>query len=265
MVTVWGKPLLSCIFAAISSNYVTLINLKLQADKRSLAIMQPYIFPYIGYFQLINAVDKFVIYDDVNFIKRGWIHRNNILVNGNTNMFSVPLSKPSQNSLINEVELGDLRQWKEKFMKTVEQTYKKAPYFEGVFELIDCTLSDNNTHIGKLALRSIKEICEYLGISTEIEISSAIYGNDELKGQQRILDTCLKEGANHYINPTGGRELYDKQLFADNGVLLNFIKSEEVAYAQFKNEFKPWLSIIDVLMFNDIESTHKLLTKFTLS
>jgi hypothetical protein len=150
-------------------------------------------------------------------------------------------------------------------MKTVEQSYKKAPHFKEVFELINRTLSGNNTHIGKLVLRSIEEVCKYLGISTEIEISSAIYGNDELKGQQRILDTCLKEGANHYINPTGGRELYDKQLFADNGVLLNFIKSEEVPYAQFKNEFKPWLSVIDVLMFNDIETTHKLLTRFTLS
>ncbi|MDP5140076.1 MAG: WbqC family protein, partial [Spirosomaceae bacterium] len=212
--------------------------------------MQPYIFPYIGYFQLINAVDKFVIYDDVNFIKRGWIHRNNILVNNSANMFTVPLSKPSQNNLINEVELGDLTSWKEKFLKTTEQSYKKAPHFETVFSLLERTFSSGETYIGKLALRSIQEVCFYLEISTEIESSSEVYGNPELKGQERILDICLKEKAEHYINPTGGRELYSKNLFAENGVKLNFIQSEKVIYPQFKNEFVPWLSIIDVLMFN---------------
>lgn len=226
--------------------------------------MQPYIFPYIGYFQLINAVGKFVIYDDVNFIKRGWIHRNNILVNNSANMFSVPLSKPSQNSLINEVELGDWKPWKEKFLKTTEQNYKKAPYFEAVFSLIERTFSGDETHIGKLALRSIQEVCNYLAISTEIETSSDIYENSELKGQERILDICLKEKAEHYINPTGGRELYDKNLFAENGVTLNFIEADKVIYPQFKNEFVPWLSIIDVLMFNDVQTVHKHLSKFKL-
>ncbi len=227
--------------------------------------MQPYILPYIGYFQLINAVDKFVIYDDVNFIKRGWIHRNNILVNNSANMFSVPLSKPSQNSLINEVELGDWKPWKEKFLKTTLQSYKKAPHFEDVFLLLERTFSGGETHIGQLAHRSIKEVCNYLEISTEIEPSSEIYRNKELKGQERILNICLKEKAAHYINPTGGRDLYDKNFFVENGVTLNFIEAEKVIYPQLKNEFVPWLSIVDVLMFNDVKSAKDLLEKYTLS
>lgn len=231
----------------------------------TLAIMQPYIFPYIGYFQLINTVDKFVIYDDVNFIKRGWIHRNNILVNGEANMFSVPLKKPSQNSLINEVELGDWQLWASKFLKTVEQNYKKAPNFEATYQLVANVFSEKCTFISDLALRSLKEVCSYLEISTEFVDSSTVYANNELKSQHRILDICLKERAKHYINPTGGRELYDKELFGENGILLNFIESERITYPQLKNEFKPWLSIIDVLMFNDVVATKELLTKFTLS
>lgn len=240
-------------------------HVKTEIEGRTLAIMQPYIFPYIGYFQLINAVDKFVIYDDVNFIKRGWIHRNNLLINGNANMFSVPLSKPSQNSLINEVVLGDWQPWASKFLKTIEQNYRKAPYFEEAYSLIEDVFSEESTHISELAVRSLKRVTNYLKIDTEFVDSSSIYANEDLKSQHRILDICLKENAGHYINPTGGRELYDKQLFADNGVLLNFIASERVTYPQYKNEFVPWLSIIDVLMFNDVECTKKLLTQFTLS
>lgn len=230
----------------------------------TLAIMQPYIFPYIGYFQLINAVDKFVIYDDVNFIKRGWIHRNNILVNGEANMFSVPLKKPSQNSLINEVKLGDWKPWSSKFLKTVEQNYKKAPHFDSVYELVSNVLSEDCAFISDLAIRSLKQVCAYLKLSTEFVDSSTVYNNDELKSQYRILDICLKEKAGHYINPTGGRGLYDKELFAKNGILLNFIESESITYPQFKNEFRPWLSIIDVLMFNNVLTVQDNLKKFKL-
>lgn len=228
--------------------------------------MQPYLFPYVGYFQLINAVDKFVIYDDVNFIKRGWIHRNNILVNGQANLFTVPLSKPSQNNLINEIALGnDWQQWVEKFLKTMEQAYKKAPHFTAVYELIQSVFLVDTTQISALATESIKQVSNYLEINTEIVDSSEIYKNAELKSQERILDICLQEKATHYINPTGGRELYSKQLFADNGILLNFIESKKIVYPQFKTEFVPWLSIIDLLMFNDITTIHAFLKEFTLN
>lgn len=232
---------------------------------KRLAIMQPYFLPYIGYFQLVAAVDTFVIYDDVNFIKKGWIHRNNILVNGQASLFTIPLSKISQNKLINEVALSEeWAEWVKKILKTVEQSYKKAPHFEEVFELLQIILETPTTQISELATASIQHVCDYLRINTKIISTSSQYNNKQLKAQERILDICLQEKAHHYINPTGGKELYDKELFAENGILLNFIESKRVTYPQFKNDFVPWLSVLDVLMFNSKEQTNQLLKEYLL-
>lgn len=236
-----------------------------QTPTKRLAIMQPYFLPYIGYFQLVAAVDTFVIYDDVNFIKKGWIHRNNILVNGQANLFTIPLAKVSQNKLINEVALSDdWNDWATKFLKTVEQSYKKAPYFQEVYSLLQNILSTPTQLISELATASIREVANYLELKTEIIPSSAVYENTHLKAQERILDICLKEQANHYINPTGGKSLYDKQLFSENGILLNFIQSEKINYPQFKNEFVPWLSMLDILMFNSKGAISQLLENYIL-
>lgn len=227
--------------------------------------MQPYFLPYIGYFQLVAAVDTFVIYDDVNFIKKGWIHRNNILVNSQASLFSIPLAKVSQNKLINEVELSEeWAEWAKKFLKTVEQSYKKAPHFEEVLGILQLIFETSSTQISELATASIQHVCNYLEISTTIVATSSQYNNKHLKAQERILDICLQEKAHHYINPTGGKELYNKELFAENGILLNFIESKRVTYTQFKNDFVPWLSVLDVLMFNTKEQTKQLLKEYSL-
>ncbi|MCF0059676.1 WbqC family protein [Dyadobacter sp. CY356] len=230
----------------------------------TIAIMQPYIFPYIGYFQLINAVDKFVIYDDVNFINKGWINRNNILVSGQAHLFTIPLKDASQNKLINEVELSINDPWKKKFLKTVQQSYLKAPNYQKVFLLIEEIVNSNAETISEFTLHALQKVCAYMEIMTEIVPSSSIYQNTELKAQDRILDICKQEKADHYINPIGGMELYDKNKFENEGIKLNFIKSTASAYPQFKNAFVPWLSIIDILMFNDAESIGKLLKEFEL-
>ncbi|NBB29291.1 hypothetical protein GVN22_13280 [Cellulophaga sp. BC115SP] len=229
-----------------------------------LAIMQPYIFPYIGYFQLIKAVDKFVIYDDVNFINRGWINRNRILVNGKDSLFTIPLKEASQNKLINEIEVNWDDAWKSKWLKTLEQSYKKAPYFQQVRPIIEQTLGQEKTIFSEIIVENLKLINAYLGITTEIIPSSAIYQNIELKAQTRILDICLQEKANHYINPIGGIELYQKEVFEEKGMQLNFIKSKPVQYPQLKNDFVPWLSIIDVLMFNSVEQIQTFLDSYEL-
>ncbi|MFC0183594.1 WbqC-like protein family protein [Pseudarcicella hirudinis] len=229
-----------------------------------LAIMQPYIFPYIGYIQLIKAVDKFVMYDDVNFINRGWINRNRILVSGKENMFTVPLKDASQNKLINEVDVINDGKWHVKMLKTIEQAYKKAPYYQEVFPLISETLHAGEQNIAGLALVSLQKICQYLEIKTEIVPSSARYSNAHLKAQERIMDICLQEKASQYINPIGGTELYDKKYFEERSIQLNFIKSRPVVYQQFNNEFVAWLSIIDVLMFNSKEKVHQLLDEYEL-
>jgi hypothetical protein len=228
-----------------------------------LAIMQPYLFPYIGYFQLLNAVDKFVVFDDVNFIRKGWINRNNILVNRQKYLFTVPVKDASQNKLINEIQIAE-GDWQEKFLRTIAQSYKKAEFFDETFALIETIVRSGELYIAKLILRSLLILKDALKINTEIVPSSEIYNNRELKAQNRILDICKREKASEYVNPSGGIELYDQRFFSENGVKLFFLRTQPFAYRQFGEEFVPYLSIIDVLMFNGAIGTRELLSKYVL-
>lgn len=228
-----------------------------------LAVMQPYLFPYIGYFQLLNAVDKFVVFDDVNFIKKGWINRNNILVNRQKYLFTIPVKDASQNKLINEIQIAE-GDWQEKFLKTIAQSYKKAEFFDETFGLIEKIVRSGELYIAKLILRSLLILKDALKINTEIVPTSEIYNNRELKAQNRILDICKREKAGEYVNPSGGIELYDRQFFAENGVKLFFLRTQPFAYRQFNEEFVPHLSIIDVLMFNGTSGTSQLLSRYVL-
>jgi len=226
------------------------------------AIMQPYLFPYIGYFQLIKAVDKFVVLDDVNYINKGWINRNNILVNGKSNMFTVPLKEASQNKLINEIEISSDLKWKEKLLKTIEQSYKKSPYYNLISPVIIEIINHDNKNLSEFICFSLNKINEYLGIDTLVIPSSSIYNNRDLKAQNKIIDICLKESADTYVNPIGGIELYDKSEFEKKKLTLFFIKSNDIQYKQFNNDFVPWLSIIDVLMFNSKEQINSYLDDY---
>lgn len=216
----------------------------------SIAIMQPYFFPYIGYFQLINASDTFIFYDDVNFITRGWINRNKIMINGSSSLISVPLNNASQNKLINEVKLSNNEKPIKKLLKSIKFSYSKAPYFSDVYPIIEHTLLSNSETIADLSILSVKEVSEYLGLTTEFKLSSNAYNNKELKKADRLIDICIKEGDTDYINPIGGAEIYTKEYFSDRGINLYFLDSQLEEYDQNNGEFIPGLSIIDVLMFN---------------
>jgi hypothetical protein len=229
-----------------------------------IAIMQPYLFPYIGYFQLINAVDKFVIGDDYNFILQGWVNRNKILVTGKEFLFTVPLKKASPNKLIREIEISDNVLWQVNLLKTIEMAYSRAPYFKNIFPLIQKVINFKEPKISKLIIRSIREINKYLEVNTGIIETLQIYKNNHLRGQERVIDTCRQEAANEYINPIGGIKLYSKKKFELAGIELKFLKSETIEYRQFKNEFVPNLSLIDVLMFNSREEIRKFLNHYTL-
>lgn len=218
---------------------------------KKVAVMQPYLFPYIGYFQLIKAVDIFVLYDDVNYINRGWINRNRILLNGEPHLFTIPLSKASQNKLINEIEIQDNQEAKIKLLKLIQHAYSKAPYFDDVYLLIENILNYQEKNLSRFIENSIKKISEYIGISTAIMISSKLKKNNALKGQEKIINICKILGSDCYINPIGGVHLYDENQFSDENIVLKFIKPKEIHYRQFKlNQHIPNLSIIDVLMFN---------------
>ncbi|MBF8964217.1 WbqC family protein [Pontibacter sp. FD36] len=229
-----------------------------------IAIMQPYLFPYIGYFHLLHAVNRFIIYDDVTYIKQGWINRNNILVNGKASLFTVPLVGASSNKLIYDINVGNLTRWSNSFYKTIEQNYKKAPNYEVTLKLIQDIIESDYESISELCFNSLEQIMRYLKINTEIVATSRIYNNQNLSSQDRVLDICMKEQASHYINPIGGAELYSKEAFLKSGIKLHFIKSHLSEYKQLKNEFIPWLSIIDILMFNSQEETQLMLNQYEL-
>jgi hypothetical protein len=226
-----------------------------------LAIMQPYLFPYLGYFQLIRAVEAFVVYDDVNYINRGWINRNHILVQGKAQLFTLELEGASQNRLIKEVSV---KCRPGKLLKTIRQNYSKAPQFAAIYPLLEDILIQQETNLVIFLDYQLRRICEYLGLHPQWHISSALKKNNELRGQEKVLAICEELGATHYINVPGGKSLYDRETFANRGMQLCFIQPKVVAYRQFGNGFVPNLSIIDVMMFNDLEHCAKLLEEYEL-
>lgn len=225
--------------------------------------MQPYFFPYIGYWQLINAVDKYVICDDVNFIKNGWINRNNILINGEARLIGVRMRKASQNKLINEIEVQDNVEFNNGLLTTIKHCYKKAPFFEDVFPLVADVINQEEKNLAKFLEFSIRQVCKYLAIDTKIMVSSHIEKNNKLKSQEKVIEICEILGADEYINAIGGQVLYSYKDFAAHGIQLKFLKTGEIKYSQFNNEFVPNLSIIDLMMFNPKNVLVDMLNKFT--
>ena len=226
--------------------------------------MQPYIFPYLGYFQLLHASDKFVVYDDVSFIKQGWINRNRILVNHQPYLFTVPVKNISSFTTIAQTEINNFNSWKTKFLVTLRHAYSHSPFFTSVFKMIEEMLAHELHTISELAVKSIEMVATYLAIPVRVLGTAHQYKNNALKGQQRVIDICLQEQAGVYINASGGSELYSKDDFARHNISLKFIQPEIPEYRQFKNDFIPALSIIDVMMFNAPETIQQMLNQYQL-
>jgi len=229
-----------------------------------LAIMQPYFFPYIGYWQLIAAVDRFVIYDDVNYIKSGWINRNRILINGDPTYMTVPLNQSSRNKKICDLSLLSSLIWRKKLVKMVGNTYRRTPCFSEVFPVIEKIILYEANNLSDYLTHQIQELSAFMGIQAKIIQTSRCYDNSKLVGQDRILDICIQEGATIYINPQGGVDLYDRDSFIRNEIDLKFLMSFSVEYKQFGLGHVPWLSIIDVLMFNTKSQIHAMLNQYKL-
>ena len=228
-----------------------------------LGIMQPYLFPYIGYFQLLRAVDRFVVYDDVAFIKQGWINRNRVLVNGAASYVTVPVKHASSFVRIHDTVVDDDPQsarWMEKMLKTIDNAYRRAPEFSRVFPLVEAVLTLPTRKVAEIATASLKTVARFLDIGADWVESSTRYGNAHLAGEDRVLAICQAEGATDYVNVPGGRELYSRERFADRGLRLHFLQPRPLEYRQFQEPFVPSLSIIDVLMFNDRETVKGFLT-----
>ena len=226
-----------------------------------MAIMQPYFVPYIGYFQLINAVDKFVIYDDVNFIKQGWINRNRILINRQIHYLSINLKGASSFKNINNIEIDFYPQ---KTLKTIYQAYSKAPLFEKVYSLIEKIIQYDSNNLAEFVANSIFECCQYMGIRTFIERSSQLNIGKNLFGQKRVIEICKYFNANQYINAIGGKELYQKNVFQKEKLELHYLKTNFTEYNQFSHQFISGLSIIDIMMFNTVEQLNEMLINYDL-
>ena len=226
-----------------------------------LAIMQPYFMPYIGYFQTMAAVDTYVVYDDVQYIKGGWVSHNYLLVGGKKQMFSIQLKGASPNKLFNEVEIGDNFK---KLTHLLQLNYCKAPYYGEGMPVLQEIFSYDDHNLARFLWNSYRKLFEYLEIDTNIILSSSIGKDNSLRGKDKVLAICNALGADTYLNAIGGQELYDKAEFAANGVNLHFVKTDDLKYQQFGSDFEPGLSFIDVLMFNGKEGTRELLNKYTL-
>lgn len=207
--------------------------------------MQPYLFPYIGYFQLIHASDLFMVYDDVSYIKSGFINRNTVLSRNGLTRFTVPLSGASQNKLIASLQFeADVA----KPLRTIEHSYSKAPYFDAVFPIVSKILNLEDRAISSVCINSYATIFSYLGLDKQMIKTSSLDYDRAASAQNRLISLSKRFGADCYLNLPGGRDLYAKPDFAERGIELRFIESLPIKYSQGQNGFVPNLSIIDVLM-----------------
>lgn len=224
--------------------------------------MQAYFFPYLGYFQLIEQADEFVLHEFVSFRKRTWMTRNRLIKKGLDRevMINIPVQKSSSFKLINEIKISDFESWKRSFLKSIHHDYGKAIYFDGVYSLIQDCLSDEDSSLHRFNSRCIKKVCQYIGVGTKIISSDkgifqieknlkerAMRNQLDLKAQ-RVIDICRDRGWNSYINPEGGSKIYRKGDFRKRGIEIKFWKSELPSYSQSSSKFYPGLSILDVLM-----------------
>jgi len=222
----------------------------------TLGIMQPYLFPYIGYFQYMAAVNRFVLYDDVQFIMRGWIQRNRILVQGAPHLFTASLSNASPNLDIRDVLLSADRRWAGKLLKTIDMAYGKAPFGKEARALAADVLEGDFITAAELAGASLLAVAGAIGLETEVVPSSTVYGNRGLERVRRILDICSREGADRCIVPAGGASLYPKDVFASSGIELGYLQPVITPYPQGgSREFVPSLSVLDVIAWNGPEKT----------
>ena len=212
----------------------------------------------------MHAADKFIAYDDVAFIKQGWINRNRILLNNQPHLFTVPLTNASSNSLISQTKLDNRSDWRSKLLKTMKQAYLRAPQYKLVMPVMEEVLLDATDSISELAVNSIEAVVNYIGLKVEIKRSSEEYANSQLRAEARVVDICRQENAGRYVNAIGGRELYSKENFASSGIELRFIQSRIESYPQFTEPFTPYLSIIDALMFNTPEEVAALTAQYEL-
>lgn len=232
----------------------------------NVAVMQPYLFPYLGYFNLIHACDAFIFLDNVQHIPRGFVNRNRILMTGSAHMFTVPLAAAPRDKWINERHVGgNFHQFYNKFIATLEHAYSKAPHKHEILELVSQVLGCGEENLARLCDKSIRAVCRYLGLERTMLVASDMLTTDQarqLRGQDKIIRLAVMAEATRYLNPMGGIELYAPEDFANAGMELRFVQPTLPEYPQEDSTFIPGLSIIDVLMHVQPETVRHFLTAY---
>lgn len=226
----------------------------------TLAANQPYFFPYLPYWQLIACADMFLIADDYAYMRKSWINRNRILVNGEPRFFRIRIRDASSFRMIGDTEIlppdRDL-------LKTLDMAYHKAPHFDEGFAVARAVLEYPDQNLVDFLEHSYRVICDYLGIDTPLMRTSALPGNNLYKKEFRIYDFCHRLGADTYVNAVGGQHLYHFDDFVREGLRLRFLRSCCEPYPQFGDSFTPGLSILDAMMFNSREQLQRLLGQYS--
>lgn len=227
-----------------------------------LAIMQPYFFPYVGYYSLIKNTDKFIIFDTVQFIRHGWIERNRILKpNEGWQYIQVPLVKHNREVLINELEIRNSEPWREKLKAQLQHYKKRAPYYAECMDVIDACISLQTDSIVDLNEHILDVTCQYFGINFDCQIFSKMdLVIDEVKeADEWALNISKAMGVNEYINPPGGKEFFNREKYLQKDIELTFLGNNVQQYKQRRETFEPGLSIIDLMMFNDVSSINAMI------
>jgi len=233
-----------------------------------IGIMQPYFFPYIGYFMLIKSSDYWIVFDNTQYINKGWINRNRILsqTKGEVAYISVPIVKKGRGMLINDAEIDQAQRWKEKILGQIDYYKKKAPFYLKTKRLVEEILSYQTNYISELNVFALENICNYLSIdfnySVFSKMNTGIYSVNT--PDEWALEITKYLGGNSYVNPPGGKSFFNKEKYLDEGIDLKFLIPKLIPYKTFSKEFIPGLSIIDVLMFNSVEKTQVLLDEYTI-
>jgi hypothetical protein len=252
----------------------------------SVAIMQPYTFPYLGYFQMIDAADHFVLYDDLQFSRSGWVHRNRLLrVNGRPFYFTLPARPTSHTAHIRDVELAPMP-WRQYLLKSVEANYHRCPYFTSIWPMFEQVVGLETSSLAEFAKHSVVEVARYLGIETPIDPdppfgdieARLVAHSDDLERAfpeirlsapsrklVRVIALVNAVNADTLINLSGGAALYPRDEFKRNGLRVRFINMDDFEYEQRSTRFWPRLSILDVLMNCGLDTTRSMLDRYQLT
>lgn len=235
----------------------------------TLGIMQPYFMPYIGYISLIKHTDRFILFDTVQFIRHGWIERNRMLKqNEGWQYIQVPLIKhDGRDTLIKDIKINNKEDWKRKILAQIQHYKKVTPYYRRVVALLEDIFANDFEDITTLNKVSLECICKYLGFERNLEIFSQMHLDIDAANapDEWALNICKAiDGTTEYINPIGGLSFFDRNKYENAGIKISFQQMEITQYSQKRDVFEPGLSILDVMMWNDVDEINRMLDKFEL-